>query len=277
MRTFKATAILISFMVYLILATCFYIIITFLKSSRRRHFMNLLGFFLIRFLRKLIGIHVHVKGRLETLKEKGNFIISRHIGYVDGLILGSLLPVMLLSKKEIKGWPLIGQVVWISGTVFVDRDHKNKIAGCLKELVCLLQGKSNVVVFPEGTSTDGTVIKPFQSVFFQAPIAAQAAVVPVTISYKRIDGREINSANKNNIYWYGQIGFFDHLWNLLKCKAIEAEVTIHEKIATLTYQNNSLDRKELCQRCYRLIDEAAQIKNERSIYRDNKDSVLVPL
>jgi 1-acyl-sn-glycerol-3-phosphate acyltransferase len=216
-----------------------------------------------------------VNGSREVLKGGGYFIISRHIGYIDGLILGGLCPSILLSKKEIKKWPLIGAVVAISGTVFVDRLNKNKFSECLKKMVNLLWGKVNVIVFPEGTSTDGTKIKPFQSVFFEAPLLAKASIIPVSISYKNLDGNSITSANRDDICWYGQISFFEHLWNLFRFRRIEAEVTIHEKITPDVFDDNSFARKKLSQFCYRFLCEVAGVKSDFVNHFDKRDSLLV--
>ena len=262
MRILKSILVFISFIIFLIVASFARLIATLMGLPGRRHLMIVLSCYLIRILGKILGIKVFVKGHTEILEESGNFIISRHIGYMDGLVLGGLFPVMLLSKKEIKHWPIIGLVVQISGTVFVDRQNKNKVSECLEEMAALLKNRMNVVVFPEGTSTDGTRIKPFQTVFFRVPIAAKAAVVPVTIAYKSLNGQALTPVNKDHIFWYGQIGFFQHLWNLFQFRSIEAEVTIHEKILTDTYKDHSLDRKRLAANCFTVIAQGAGMEQE---------------
>jgi len=276
MKTLKAVLVFLSFIIFLVAASLGHILVTLVKPSRRRHLINSLSCFLIRTLQKILGMRVSVKGHKEALKKNGNFIISRHVSYTDGLVLGGLIPAMLLSKSEIKNWPLIGLVVMISGTVFVDRRQKNKIPKCLEDMVRLLREKINVVVFPEGTSTDGTVIKPFQTVFFRVPIGAQSSIVPVTISYKSLNGEGITPANKNDIYWYGQISFFKHLWNLFRFRFFDVEVTIHDKIPVGSYGDNSLDRKKLSQKCFNVICEAAGIQPEisKEIEQENGDFVL---
>ena len=256
MRIVKSVLIVLSFIVFIIVASCAHILVTFLRPQGRWHVMSYLGFCLIKFLRRLLGIRVQIRGNREVLNEKGNFIISRHVSYTDGLILGSLLPSILLSKDEIRRWPLIGLVTAISGTVFVDRQKKNKVAEPLEKMIELLKGRINVVVFPEGTSSDGTALKPFQAVFFQAPIAAYSPVVPVTISYVRCDGRRIDEANRGQIFWWGQVSFFEHLWNLLKFRRIDVTVTLHNKISTRHYDDTSLDRKQLCQYCFEYLNQA---------------------
>lgn len=259
MRRLKAISAFASFIIYIVVAALLHFFVLIIQPSRRWHVMSLASCLLIRVLHRILGLKITLKGHVETLKEKGNFIISRHIGYLDGLVLGGLMPCILLSKQEITQWPMIGQVVTISGTVFVDRVNKRRVSGCLIRVMSLLQSGINVVVFPEGTSTDGTHIKPFQTVFFQPPIVAQAAIVPVTISYRSLDGQRIDRSNSENICWYGQVKFFDHLWNLFKFRMIEIEVIVHEKIYTDIFEDSSQDRKRLGALCSQIIAEASGI------------------
>jgi 1-acyl-sn-glycerol-3-phosphate acyltransferase len=151
-------------------------------------------------------------------------------------------------------------VVTVSGTVFVDRSRKNKISEALDRMVGLLKKQINVVVFPEGTSTDGSMIRPFQTVFFQVPLAAGIPILPVKISYLAIDGIKVNDINKNDLCWYGQVSFFNHLWNLFRFRSIDVQVEIHEKIDVTSYVNNSQDRKRMAQLCYDVICEASGTK-----------------
>src|SRR3989338_4144205 len=159
MRILKAIIVFIGFTVFLLVAAAAHIMATLLKPSARWHIISSLSSALIRFLRNIVGIKLYLKGDTGALKEKGNFIITRHVGYTDGLILGGLFPSIFISKREVQGWPVFGAVVWISGTVFVDRVNKNKVSGSLEKIVSLLKKKHNIIIFPEGTSTDGTQIK----------------------------------------------------------------------------------------------------------------------
>jgi len=261
MQFFKAVLVALSFVVFLFLAVILHILISVIKPSRRWYLMTHSARILIKTLTVILGIKITLKGKLQNLNARGSFIIARHVGYLDGLILGSLFPANLISKKDIQKWPVIGVVVTISGTVFIDRSKKNKISESLDEMAALLKNKTNVVVFPEGTSTDGSEIKPFQTVFFQAPILAGADIIPVTISYLTIDGIKVDGNNCNNVCWYGQVSFFKHLWSLFCFRSIEVEVKIHEKIETKGYSNNSQDRKKIAQICYDLICEASGVKS----------------
>lgn len=230
MRFIKLIAILASFLIYFIIALCLHFVVTFISPSSRWSWMSVLTFHLIKLLRLLLGIRVKVQGSLEDLKKGGNFVITRHISYIDGLVLGGLVPAAFVSKREIESWPIIGWVVAISGTIFIDRDRKMEISNAIEKIIKFLKQKINVFVFPEGTSSDGSSIFSFQSVFFQAPLTAGASIIPVIISYERIDGVQFNEKNKDDICWYGKMLFFQHLWRVLSFKCIEDQVTVYKKV-----------------------------------------------
>jgi 1-acyl-sn-glycerol-3-phosphate acyltransferase len=198
----------------------------------------------------ILNIKITVEGQGDRLRSGAHFIVSNHLGYVDGIVLGSLFPVIYVSKKEVRGWPLIGQWTALCGTVFVDRKRKDKIPLLVEEIVTKLRQKANVLNFPEGTSTNGERLLPFQPALFAAPLRAHATVVPVTLTYRRINDRPLSPSNRDAVYWYGDMEFVGHFWNLLGLKTIDVVVKIHPAIETPRYKNDSAGRKQLSQACY---------------------------
>ena len=183
-------------------------------------------------LRKTLNVKLDINGSIPA--SKGLFIVSNHLTYLDGIILGSLFPAVFISKLQVKSWPIFGWMARLGGTVFVDRKKKLKSVDSLKEIAGLLRNDINILLFPEGTSTNGSQILPFQSVFFQAPLSCSAPVLPITIKYTRIESADLNSSNRDRVFWYGQVSFGKHLSGLIKLKNIEAKVTIHPTIDTST-------------------------------------------
>lgn len=253
MRPFKISIILASFFLYIFVGLLFHLLLLPFGQERRRQTLNYLTCVLIHWFRWLLGIKLAICGDKTLLNGGGRLIISRHIGYIDGLVLGGMIPLTFVSKSEIKKWPVIGWVVRVAGTIFVDRQNKSRVSEPLRAMENRLKGNLNVLIFPEGTSTDGTKMNPFQTAFFAAPIAVRADIIPIIIEYCRIDGKALDPISKEIICWYGTKPFFSHLWNLLKYKRIEARVTIKEKIRTADYSNTSTDRKRLSQHCHDVI------------------------
>jgi lyso-ornithine lipid O-acyltransferase len=204
-------------------------------------------------LRTVLNIKVAVLGDEGQLERGGYVIISNHVSYVDGIVLGSLFPVLFVSKREVKRWPIIGQWTTICGTVFVDRQHKDKISLLVDEIERKLKQEANILLFPEGTSTHGERVLPFQTAPFAAPLRHRSIIVPVTLAYTSIEEEPISVANRDLIYWYGDMDFISHFWRLLAVRGIEVMVTIQPKIECFRYDDTSAGRKKLAENCYNRV------------------------
>jgi 1-acyl-sn-glycerol-3-phosphate acyltransferase len=84
-------------------------------------------------LRAILNIKVTVVGDVGQLERSGTVIISNHLGYIDGFVLGSLFPVVFVSKREVKNWPVIGLWTSLCGTIFINRQRKNQVASLVTE------------------------------------------------------------------------------------------------------------------------------------------------
>jgi 1-acyl-sn-glycerol-3-phosphate acyltransferase len=136
----------------------------------------------------------------------------------------------------------------------------------VEKIVERLTQKANILIFPEGTSTAGDHLLPFQSAPFAAPLRAHAPILPLTITYRRINGEPVTEANRDKIYWYGEMDFMTHFWKLLALRNIEVAVKFHVPIETAHYKNSSASRKQLSQACYHAIASGLQLdrKNLRA-------------
>lgn len=229
-----------------------------------------------RLLNALLGIQVRVEGEVDNLASQGAYVAANHVSYIDGFVLSSLFPVVFVSKKEVRGWPIVGQWMALCGTIFIDRQRKDKIPLLVEEIAAKLREGENVLIFPEGTSTNGEEMLPFQSAPFAAPLRTHSPIVPITLSYKTIDHQPVTSANRDRVYWYGDMEFFGHFWNLLALKCLEVSVQIHPAIDTTLYKNDSHSRKHLTQVCHdRISGETGRIP-PRVIGSDSSLQRMVP-
>ena len=200
------------------------------------------------------GFKIKVLGNKGILKEKGLFIISTHIGYMDGIILGALIPGTFTTKVNIKKAPLLGQVIAVGESIFIDREKKNQIVDYVNQMTDRLKNKINVFSFPEGHASDGTKILKFFPAFFDAPLKASAPIVPVSIDYNKINGQLIT--NRDHICCYdGKISIFKHLWYLLKFRTIDVTIQIHDIIRPNGHQRNAKDRRHLSELCMKRFAE----------------------
>jgi len=122
-------------------------------------------------MRAILNIKAIVEGDVRQLERGGYVIISNHFGYLDGIVLGSLFPVIFVSKREVKSWPLVGWWTTLCGTVFIHRQRKGLIPLAVKEISQKLKQGANILLFPEGAATNGERMLPFQT----APLGGAVA------------------------------------------------------------------------------------------------------
>lgn len=166
---------------------------------------------------KAFGVEVTTYG----VAPASGLVVSNHLSYLDILTLSAVFSCSFVSKDDVERWPLVGWLCLVAGTIFLDRRSRGDTVR-VNDLVIrrLLEG-SPVVVFPEGTSTDGSAILPFKSSLLQPAIDARVSITPLHISYSVEEG----DAATEVCYW-GNMVFLPHLWHMLGTKGIKATVHI---------------------------------------------------
>ena len=214
-------------------------------------------------MRVILNIKVTVEGDEGQLERGGYVIIGNHVSYVDGIVLGSIFPILFVSKREVKGWPVVGQWNTLCGTIFINRQRKELVGSLIEEMSGKLRQEANILLFPEGTSTNGERMLPFQTAPLAAPLRSRSIIVPTTIAYTSIDDKPISAANRDRIFWYGDMDFVSHFWKLLALRSIEVLVTIQPKIECFRYPDTSAGRKMLAEDCYnRVLGRVTEDKAE---------------
>ncbi|MCM8780063.1 MAG: 1-acyl-sn-glycerol-3-phosphate acyltransferase [Candidatus Omnitrophica bacterium] len=207
-------------------------------------------------LRRILKVAVALEGEISNRQAKGNFIVSNHLSYIDGVILGSIFKVIFVSKSQVKKWPFFGIVANLGGTIFIDRSRKDlalEYTAGIKELLGL---GVNILLFPEGTSTNGVKTLPFQSLFFASPIEAGADIIPVTVIYTHLDGKPLKDQDRDRLHWYGQVPFQAHLWQVLSVKSIGVKIIMHNTIRAKEKENTTVARHNLAQVAQQLISNS---------------------
>jgi lyso-ornithine lipid O-acyltransferase len=204
-------------------------------------------------MRRILNIKITVEGDAGQLERGGYVIISNHFGYLDGIVLGSLFPVIFVSKTEVKSWPVIGWWTTLCGTVFINRQSKGLIPLAIKEMSRKLKQGANILLFPEGAATNGERMLPFQTAPLAAPLRSRAIIVPITLAYQSVEGQPVSAANRDLVYCYDDMPDAPHFWKLLGLCRIEARVTIQPKVECSLYEDNSAGRKRLAEVCYNRV------------------------
>lgn len=253
MRLLKLAAFLSLWLVFFALVAIVHLWIWVLGLPNRWKIISRLNRNYTLLLRLILNIKVTVSGDEGQLERGGYVIIANHVSYVDGIVLGSIFPILFVSKREVKKWPIVGQWNVLCGSIFINRQRKGQVASLVEEMTRKLRQEANILLFPEGTSTNGEKILPFQTVPLAAPLRNRSIIVPVTITYKSIDDQPVTTANRDSVYWYDDMEFVTHFWDLLALRGIEVLLAIQPKLECFRYPDNSAGRKKLAEDCYNRV------------------------
>lgn len=188
--------------------------------------------------------------RLALMKDKSYLVVANHVSYIDIMVLSSLHPFVFITSVEMGANPFLGDITRLGGSLYTNRKTVVSLRGEIDKFAEAIKQGFNVLLFPEGTSTDGTDIRPFRSSLFETAIKAEADILPICINYTRIDGEPRSAANRDLVCWYGDMTFGPHFMRLLG-HSIEAEIHILEPITCGTQQR----RQDLADETYKRLRE----------------------
>ena len=197
---------------------------------RKRQALN--TSFTARKMLKLFGLKVSVINRqnLLALQQSNHLVIANHVSYTDILVLSSIHPFVFITSLEMAANPILGDITKYGGSLFTNRKKFTSLPQEINNFSSALIQGFDLLLFPEGTSTNGETINEFRKSLFQVPITAQKPILPICVKYKTLDGKPIiTQAQRDNFCWYGDMTFLPHFWNLLKHR-ITAEITILDPV-----------------------------------------------
>ncbi len=164
---------------------------------------------------RIFQMEMHSAGEIPVR----GLLVSNHLSYLDILLLASLAPAVFVAKREVKSWPVMGWLARLGGTVFIDRQRRLHVGEVNDEIQDALENGALVVVFPEGTSSDGQTVLPFKSSLLKPATQPSYPLTVACIEYTLADG----DAGTDVCYW-GDAMFFPHLLNLLSKQSVCAFV-----------------------------------------------------
>jgi 1-acyl-sn-glycerol-3-phosphate acyltransferase len=169
----------------------------------------------------ILGVRVKVTGA----PARGPvLLVSNHVSWLDIPVLGARRELLFLARAEVREWPIIGPLTAAAGTLFL-RGGRGEAGRRRGEIAHQLRRGRTVLVFSEGTTTDGRSVAPFQGRLLGAAAEAGVAVQPVTVRYGTADGRTDSS-----VAFVGEDDFGRHAWRLLSRRRIHAHVTFHKPL-----------------------------------------------
>lgn len=191
-------------------------------------------------VRRLLGISVCVSGRPSG--DRPLLLVANHVSWTDIVILSSLAPMSFVAKSDMATWPVFGLFAKLQRSVFVERDRARTSHKQANELGERLAEGTVMVLFAEGTTSDGNIVLPFKSTLFGAAQAALASetgrrldirtvhIQPVTIAYTRLQGMPMGRFHRMHAAWIGDSDLVPHLGALIREGGMDVEVHFGEPI-----------------------------------------------
>lgn len=207
----------------------------------------------------LAGLRLRITGVPHT--GGPTLYVCNHLSYLDIPVLASKVNATFVAKADVARWPLFGVAARLTGTIFVHRVGSEARVQS-HQMLSRLVGGENLLLFAEGTSTDGSAVAPFKSTLFaiaeQAPAGIDLMVQPMSISYARArDGRPLTGALRDLYCWFGEATMFPHLMRMLSLPGAEMEIRFLDPIPA-----RGTSRKELARRAEAAVAASVATVNQ---------------
>ena len=252
MRALRAIRILSGF--FLLTVPLMPLQFAFVKFSQR--YARTLPHWYHRQLCRLLGLRFTIEGGL--VADKPVLLVANHTSWLDIPAISALAPVSFIAKKEVSRWPFVASLAKLQRTVFVDRQRRSAAASSAGEIATRLAEGDTLVLFAEGTSSDGNRVLPFKTSLFAAAkpgrfsraqtgdnadpeggaksalssqadapsTPSDARVQTVTICYTHLHGIPLERAERPLVGWYGDMEMGAHAWELLKAGPLDVKIKV---------------------------------------------------
>ncbi len=201
---------------------------------------------------KIFRINIQITGTPYT--DTQTIYIGNHISYLDIPAVGSILRASFVAKKDVASWPVFGFLSKLQQTAFISRSREDAKKEKHALDTMLDEGKS-LIIFPEGTSTDGCEVLPFKSSLFSIAYKEgleDIRIQPITINMTRVDKREIKTQDDRDIYsWHLNMDtpLEKHLWRFALSRGATISLNFHDVLKA----SDLKDRKTLAKACYNAV------------------------
>jgi len=190
-----------------------------------------------RMVCRLFGIRVTQEGA--PSRDRPALVISNHTSWLDITVISTLAPLSFVAKSEVAEWPLFGTFARLQRSVFIDRNRRKGAAEANSEIAERLAGGDALVLFAEGTTSDGNRVLPFRSAVVGAARDAIAVaghtghvvIQPLTVAYVRRGGLPVLRQDRPFIAWHGDMELLPHLAGIMTGPPLDAVVAWGEPIA----------------------------------------------
>lgn len=198
---------------------------------------------------RLIGVRIHIEG--SVVADRPVLLVSNHTSWLDIPVLSAVAPVSFVSKKEVGSWPFVSWLAKLQRSIFIDRQRRTAAASSATEISSRLGSGDAIVLFAEGTSSDGNRVLPFLSALFGAvlqgnrtdseQVPRDLVVQTSAIVYTHHHGVPFSREQRPHVGWYGDMEMTGHAWCVLGSGPLDVTVHISDPIPVSQFS----DRKQL--------------------------------
>lgn len=201
----------------------------------------------------LFNLSCEVRGVMANTRP--TLFLSNHISYLDVFVLGKYIPAYFIAKSEVAGWPILGWLAKAQNTLFFERNGK-KVRHQMNVMSEHFNRQGNLILFPEGTSTNGEQVVPFKSSLLQSVESASENVLiqPVTVAYTHYKKNRMTKSVRDQYAWYATMPFASHFFNVLGMGRAQVIITFHPPVTLAEFEN----RKECAQHCYTQVSSGLE-------------------
>jgi 1-acyl-sn-glycerol-3-phosphate acyltransferase len=213
-----------------------------------------------RSVARLLGLEVRVIGAPAIGRARPVIYVCNHSSWLDIPALGGRLRACFVAKDDVAGWPIVGTIARLGRTVFVSRSRQG-IGRERDQMQLRLRAGDDLILFPEGTSSDGSRVLPFHSSFFAAAYGSAAPLVqPVSVVYDRLAGLPVGRSSRAMFAWYGDMDLAPHVWRLAQWRGKRVTLLFHTPLDPADFAS----RKALSQAAWQVVaDGAATLRQNR--------------
>ena len=209
-----------------------------------------------RLILALLSVRVSVSGPFpESGKKNGTLLVANHMSWFDVALIGAIMPVSFMAKSEVKKWPFFGQLAWLNNSLFITRRIGRHTLQEARALAARLARGDMVLLFAEGTSSDGIRVLPFKSSFLSVlednrAIRAQA----MTLAYTRRHDMALGRRQRMTYGWIGDMTLMPHFLYIFAGAPLTVEVLFHEPLP----REGRPDRKAMTRVLHSQVSEGLQ-------------------
>ncbi len=215
------------------------------------------GKLIYRGVGKIVGLRVEIYGT--PCLNHPVLYVANHSSYLDIVVLGARLDGNFVAKNEVKSWPLLGPLASVAGTVFIERRARHSKTQSDQMSDRLTLQRNSLILFPEGTSSNGQGVLPFKSSLFSVAESGGRVlpVQPISLAYTMLDGMPLGRGWRSFFTWYGDMELASHLWMALGLGRPTVTVMYHPP---MTLQPG-MSRKKLAGLCEQQVRSGVAAAN----------------